>query len=43
MEQRRLEQVLADDDEEGAPARVSVDLDRQIVMVRVASPGPIDV
>ena len=36
IEQRRLERVLAADDHEGAPPRVRVDLDRQIVMIPAA-------
>ena len=36
IEQRRLERMLAADDHEGAPPRVRVDLDRQIVMIPAA-------
>ena len=42
IEQRRLEHVLADDDQEGAPPRVRVDLDRRIVIIRAAPAGPTD-
>jgi hypothetical protein len=42
MEQRRLEHVLADDDQEGAPPRVSVDLDRQIVIIRAGPPASVE-
>lgn len=34
IERRRLEQVLPAQDEDGAPPRVHVDLDRQIVTIR---------
>ena len=43
IEQRRLQHVLAQDDEDGAPPRVRVDLDRQIVIVSAASSAVIDV
>jgi len=33
IEQRRLEQVLAEEDDNGAPPRARVDLDRQIVTI----------
>jgi hypothetical protein len=39
IEQRRLEYVLADHDEEGAPPLVRVDLDRQVVIVRAGPSG----
>jgi hypothetical protein len=31
--------VLADEDQDGAPPRVHVDLDRRIMIIRAARPG----
>jgi hypothetical protein len=44
IEQRRLEHVLAEDDQDGAPPRVRVDLGGgRIVIIRTASRGFADV
>jgi Family of unknown function (DUF6191) len=42
IEQRRLEHVLADDDQQGAPPRVRVDLDQGIAIIRAGAPGPVN-